>query len=88
MFRDYVKKLKGIAGEERTTNILSKSIFLVTAGSVDFAAYFAVGARKAQYDIPSYADLVVGYASEFVQVHLRVYIKSAPSCNYINLHAS
>lgn len=68
MFKEYIEKLKGIAGEERTNNILTNSIFFVVAGTVDFGqSYYITGIRKAQYDVPSYADLVVGYASNFLQ---------------------
>lgn len=68
-FKEYVGKLKGAIGGENTTNILSNSLFLVVAGSDDLAnTYFTVGIRKMQYDVPSYADLLVSSASDFIQV--------------------
>lgn len=68
-FKEYVGKLKGAIGDKNTTNILSNSLFLVVAGSDDLAnTYFTVGIRKLQYDIPSYADLLVSSASDFIQV--------------------
>ncbi|XP_074375322.1 GDSL esterase/lipase EXL3-like [Apium graveolens] len=68
MFKEYITKLKAFVGEERTGFILANSIFVVVAGSDDFAnTYFTIGSRRLQYDVPSYADLVVNYASTFIQ---------------------
>lgn len=52
---------------------MSKSIFLVVAGSDDIAnTYFDVGVRKQQYDVPAYTDLMVSSASSFLEVILIV----------------
>ncbi|VVA39375.1 PREDICTED: GDSL [Prunus dulcis] len=68
MFKEYIGKLKGIVGEERTNFILSNALFLVVAGSDDLAnTYFTIRARKAQYDVPAYTDLMVNSASSFVK---------------------
>ncbi|KAI8016117.1 GDSL esterase/lipase EXL3 [Camellia lanceoleosa] len=68
LFKEYIGKVKGMVGEERTNYILSNSFYLVLAGSDDFAnTYFTVDIRKLQYDINSYTDLVVNYASNFVK---------------------
>ncbi|KAH1214693.1 GDSL esterase/lipase EXL3 [Glycine max] len=68
MFREYIGKLKGIVGESRTNYILSNSLYLVVAGSDDIAnTYFVAHARILQYDIPSYTDLMVNSASNFVK---------------------
>lgn len=70
MFKEYIGKLKASAGEENTTHILSNSIFLVVAGSNDIAnTYFTLKIRSFQYDILSYADLLVASASDFIQVY-------------------
>ncbi|XP_076927204.1 GDSL esterase/lipase EXL3-like, partial [Bidens hawaiensis] len=67
-FKEYIEKLKGIVGEERTQFILANSLYLVVAGSDDLAnTYFTIGLRRLQYDIPSYADLMVSSASNFIQ---------------------
>ncbi|KAI3776498.1 hypothetical protein L1987_46283 [Smallanthus sonchifolius] len=67
-FEEYIAKLKGIVGEERTHYILANTLFLVVAGSDDLAnTYFTIGIRRLQYDIPSYADLMVSSASNFIQ---------------------
>ncbi|GER33982.1 GDSL esterase/lipase, partial [Striga asiatica] len=67
-FKEYITKLKGAVGEEKAKYILSNSIYLVVAGSDDVAnTYFTIGTRRVQYDISSYADLLVSSASSFIQ---------------------
>ncbi|MFS7891828.1 putative triacylglycerol lipase [Helianthus anomalus] len=67
-FREYIEKLKGMVGEEKTQFILENSLFLVVAGSDDLAnTYFTIGIRKLEYDIPSYAGLMASSASNFIQ---------------------
>ena len=68
-FEQYIGKLKGIVGEERTNFILAKSAGFVVAGSNDIAnAYYLSGIRKAKYDVPSYTDLLLNLSSTFVKV--------------------
>ncbi|KAG8377954.1 hypothetical protein BUALT_Bualt08G0087500 [Buddleja alternifolia] len=67
-FKEYIGKLKGAIREESTNNIMNNSLHLVVAGSDDLAnTYFTFGIRRAQYDIPSYVDLLVTSASDFIQ---------------------
>ncbi|KAJ9542269.1 hypothetical protein OSB04_028775 [Centaurea solstitialis] len=67
-FKEYIEKIKGIVGEERTQYILANSLFLVVAGSDDLAnTYFTIGLRRLQYDIPSYSNLMVSCASKFIK---------------------
>ena len=73
MFKEYIGKLKGIVGEDRTNFILANSLFVVVAGSDDIAnTYFVAHARQLQYDVPAYTDLMVNAASNFVKVGLRI----------------
>lgn len=68
MFKEYIGKLKGMVGESKTNFILSNSLYLVVGGSDDIAnTYFIAHARILQYDIPSYTDLMVNSASNFVK---------------------
>ncbi|BFG17608.1 hypothetical protein CerSpe_038820 [Prunus speciosa] len=67
-FREYVEKLKGIAGEERTNFIIANCLIFVVAGSNDISNnYFLSGARKSEFDVPSYTDFMLNYASQFVK---------------------
>ncbi|XP_039000595.1 GDSL esterase/lipase EXL3-like [Hibiscus syriacus] len=68
LFKEYTAKLKQLVGEERANFILSKSLYLVVAGSDDIAnTYFALRARKLQYDIPAYTDLMLNSATLFLK---------------------
>lgn len=69
MFKEYTEKLKGIVGEEGTNYILTNALFVVIVGTDDLAnTYFALGIRRLQYNLDSYTDLMVDYASKFAQV--------------------
>lgn len=69
MFKEYIGRLTGMVGEERTNFILTNSVYLVIAGSDDLAnTYFTIGIRRLQYDVNSYTDLMVRGASNFVKV--------------------
>ncbi|KAK3007711.1 hypothetical protein RJ639_015056 [Escallonia herrerae] len=68
MFNEYIGKLKGLVGEEETSNILANSLYLVVSGNNDLAnTYYTIGLRRLQYDLPSYADLMAASASNFIQ---------------------
>ncbi|KAM6557466.1 hypothetical protein CsatB_004485 [Cannabis sativa] len=68
-FKEYIEKLKGIAGEEKTKMILSNSIVFVVLSSNDIAnTYFnSISIRRWQYDASSYTDLLVKYATDFIK---------------------
>lgn len=69
LFKEYVKKLTTIFGIEKTLTVVSKSVYVVCAGSDDIAnTYFLTPFRKYDYDIPSYTDLMVNSASAFYKV--------------------
>ncbi|KAK9129422.1 hypothetical protein Sjap_009909 [Stephania japonica] len=42
LFKQYIGKLKAVAGEERTANILSNSLYLVFAGTDDIAGTYYI----------------------------------------------
>ncbi|KAJ6953436.1 GDSL esterase/lipase EXL3-like [Populus alba x Populus x berolinensis] len=66
--KEYIGKLEAMIGEEKTKFILKNSLFLVVAGSDDIAnTYFTIRARKSQYDVPAYTDLMANSASSFAQ---------------------
>ncbi|XP_047326009.1 GDSL esterase/lipase EXL3-like [Impatiens glandulifera] len=68
LFKEYLRKIKGLVGEERSSFILSNSLFLVVAGSDDLAnTYFTFRLREAQYDINSYTDLMLQSATDFIK---------------------
>ncbi|XXG86242.1 hypothetical protein AAC387_Pa11g1174 [Persea americana] len=68
LFKEYVGKLKSIAGEERAATIVSKSIYISIIGTDDIAnTYFGTPLRRPQYDVSSYSDLIANSASDFYE---------------------
>ncbi|XP_062098959.1 GDSL esterase/lipase EXL3-like [Humulus lupulus] len=65
-FKDYKRRLKRGVGEERTKSIIENSLFLTSAGNNDILfSYFGTKLRQINYDVPSYTDLLVNFASHF-----------------------
>ncbi|KAL1542885.1 hypothetical protein AAHA92_19920 [Salvia divinorum] len=69
MFKDYITKLEHIIGQQKTSALLSEALFTVVSGSNDITnTYFGtVSLRRSQFDVSAYTDLLVSYASAFVQ---------------------
>ena len=64
MFKDYIGKLNATVGAEQTNFILANSLFFLVAGSNDIAnTYYLSHAREIMYDISSYTDLMIKFAS-------------------------
>lgn len=69
LFAEYKEKLYAIAGEERGAEIVSEALYVVCAGTDDIAnTYFTTPFRRPHYDIPSYVNLLIGGASDFIKV--------------------
>ncbi|XP_027916018.1 GDSL esterase/lipase EXL3-like [Vigna unguiculata] len=68
MFKEYIKKINDAVGGNRTTHIVSKSVYIICIGSDDIAnTYTQSPFRRAEYDIPSYTDLMASEASKFLE---------------------
>ncbi|XP_059646323.1 GDSL esterase/lipase EXL3-like [Cornus florida] len=68
LFKEYIEKLERVVGNERSSTILASSLYGVVAGSNDITnTYFLTPFRRSQYDFPSYANLMVNSASNFMQ---------------------
>ncbi|KAL3340794.1 hypothetical protein AABB24_029100 [Solanum stoloniferum] len=68
LFKEYIVKLTELVGEDRKNEILANSLYMLVTGANDITnTYFGMPLRKSYYDVPSYADLLVNFASSFVQ---------------------
>ncbi|KAL9269112.1 GDSL esterase/lipase-like protein [Drosera capensis] len=68
LFKEYQSKVVAAVGQNRTAEIISKSMYLVCAGSNDVTdTYFATPFRKPFYNMTAYADLLKGFANNFVK---------------------
>ncbi|XP_059461582.1 GDSL esterase/lipase At3g14820-like isoform X1 [Corylus avellana] len=68
LFKEYITKLRGTAGEDRANFIISNGLYIVSAGNNDIGlSYFLTQLRKLQYDVPSYNAFLVASASSFLK---------------------
>ncbi|CAI9301952.1 unnamed protein product [Lactuca saligna] len=68
LFKEYLEKVKSMAGEEAVNDILSKGLFVVVTGSNDVTnTYFNNPLRRYHFDFESYSRLLVDSASSFLQ---------------------
>jgi hypothetical protein len=69
LFKEYKKKIKAVAGEKTSKEIISKNLYLVVTGMDDLAdTYFTTTFRR-NYDLSTYIQLVVQFASKISQVN-------------------
>ncbi|GJX58757.1 GDSL esterase/lipase EXL3-like protein, partial [Tanacetum coccineum] len=75
LFKEYIEKVKSVAGEEVANTILSKGLFVVATGSNDVTnTYFNNPLRRYHFDFDSYASLMVNSASSFLQARSDVVV--------------
>ncbi|KAG9442746.1 hypothetical protein H6P81_018600 [Aristolochia fimbriata] len=68
LFKEYIGRLKAVAGEERAKSILSKSLYAVAAGSNDMLfTYFQNPINLKRYDVNTYAGFLIDTVSGIVQ---------------------
>ncbi|XP_019433880.1 PREDICTED: GDSL esterase/lipase EXL1-like [Lupinus angustifolius] len=68
LFKEYIRKLEGEVGVDRTNFILANSLFLAVFGSNDISnTYFLSPLRQVQYDLPAYTDFLLSLASNFLK---------------------
>ncbi|XP_030968473.1 GDSL esterase/lipase EXL3-like isoform X4 [Quercus lobata] len=68
MLKEYIVRLQGIVGVNRTNFILTRSLYLISLSSCDIAnVYFGPTSRRYKYDFASYTDLMLKYATKFLK---------------------
>nr|POE58418.1 gdsl esterase/lipase [Quercus suber] len=66
-YKDYQKKLKEYAGDEKAKEILSESLYLISVGTNDFLEnYYTLPDRQSQFTIEQYQDFLIGLANNFI----------------------
>ncbi|CAN7130403.1 unnamed protein product, partial [Brassica rapa subsp. narinosa] len=67
-FEEYIEKLNGMVGEERTKFILKNSMFVVICGSNDIANdFFGLPTVRLQYTVDSFTALMADNARSFAK---------------------
>ncbi|XP_078173680.1 GDSL esterase/lipase EXL3-like [Carex rostrata] len=67
LFKEYKQKIRAIAGEKIAEEIISKSYYLIITGADDLANTYFTTPFRSNYDLSSYIQLVVRFASKFYQ---------------------
>ncbi|PWA60366.1 GDSL-like Lipase/Acylhydrolase superfamily protein [Artemisia annua] len=68
LFEEYIGKLERIVGEEAARDIIENAFFIIVSSSNDWAiSYIGAPLRSFQYDVPTYAKLLVTLARNFIQ---------------------
>ncbi|GAB2226279.1 hypothetical protein Droror1_Dr00022080 [Drosera rotundifolia] len=67
-FREWQLKVKTAVGGKKASYVISESVYLVVAGNNDFTFnYYGSLYRSLQYNVSSYCDLLLTFASTFLQ---------------------
>ncbi|GJT18257.1 GDSL esterase/lipase EXL3-like protein [Tanacetum coccineum] len=68
MFKDYISKIKRNIGEEAAMNVITECLYFVSASSNNFLVnYFSIPARRLQFDVPAYSNMLVEFVVSFIQ---------------------
>ncbi|MCL7035514.1 hypothetical protein MKW94_030183 [Papaver nudicaule] len=67
-FREYLEKIKNIAGAERSGQIIKNGLFIISAGTNDMVFnYYDLPLRIMQYSLPGYHDFLLHKIENIVQ---------------------
>ncbi|CAN6481205.1 unnamed protein product [Victoria cruziana] len=68
LFKEYIARLTGVAGEKKANYIVANAMYLLVMGSNDiWSTYFTIGLRRKEYDIDSYTSFLVEKVGEFAK---------------------
>ncbi|PWA59134.1 hypothetical protein CTI12_AA394080 [Artemisia annua] len=67
-YKEYQKKLKAYAGDQKAETIISESVYLISMGTNDFLEnYYTLPNRRRQYTVNQYQDFLGGIAEGLVK---------------------
>ncbi|KAL6546551.1 hypothetical protein OROMI_022272 [Orobanche minor] len=76
-FKEYKWRMELYIGKESTRSLISKALFLISAGTNDFIVnYYGPPIRKKTYTISAYQDFVLHLSQEFVQGLLNMGVRN------------
>ncbi|GFP97554.1 GDSL esterase/lipase at5g45960 [Phtheirospermum japonicum] len=72
-FKEYKSRMELYIGKERTKSLMSKAVFLISAGTNDFILnYYGLPIRSQTYTISTYQDFILQLAQQFIQGLLKL----------------
>ncbi|KAL3519912.1 hypothetical protein ACH5RR_018061 [Cinchona calisaya] len=67
-FKEYQSKVAAAIGQEKTKEVITNALFLVSAGTNDFVVnYFTIPIRRKNYTISAYTDFCLQNVQQFIQ---------------------
>ena len=72
LFKNYIQKLEGLAGQDKAMKIISGAMVSISAGVNDFGYNFYnfPATRRRQFTIGQYQDFILGRIQTFVKVNM------------------
>ncbi|KAL9236814.1 hypothetical protein vseg_011440 [Gypsophila vaccaria] len=68
-FKEYRKKIEAIIGIEKTNELISKAVFIISAGTNDFVVnYYTMPIRRRMYSVPQYQQFLVQNIRYFIKL--------------------
>ncbi|KAK1570663.1 hypothetical protein Q3G72_005420 [Acer saccharum] len=68
LFRDYIRRIKGIVGEEKAKKIISGSLVVISAGTNDFIfSFYDIPTRRLAFSVGRYQDFLLDRLQSFVK---------------------
>ncbi|TXG49443.1 hypothetical protein EZV62_025318 [Acer yangbiense] len=68
LFRDYIRRIKGIVGEEKAKKIISGSLVVISAGANDFIfSFYDIPTRRLEFSVGGYQDFLLDRLQSFVK---------------------
>ncbi|KAL5735047.1 hypothetical protein ACOSP7_032908 [Xanthoceras sorbifolium] len=68
LFRDYIRRIKGIVGEEKAKKIISGSLVLFSAATNDFIInFYDIPIRRLEFTVSGYQDFLLDKLQSFVK---------------------
>lgn len=67
-YKDYQNKLRAYVGNDKASEIISESLYLVSLGTNDFLEnYYVFPTRRSQFNVKQYQDFLVGLSENFIR---------------------
>lgn len=81
-FKEYKCKLVQKIGKKQTEELISKSLYVISAGTNDFiVSYITLKVRELSYSVTEYEKLIVQYVLKFTQVSNSIWLQADLGCS-------
>lgn len=74
LFKEYIERLKGIAGEVKAMEITNRALVIINAGTNDWVNFYDIPTRKLHFNASEYQDFELSKLHGFIKVIIYIYI--------------